>query len=189
MGVRKGLPPIQVSGMPAPFNKIQHPQKRAVLVAYAECGTITGAVAAVDCDRTMHYHWLKTDPDYAEAFEVAHQMAIAAHEDEASRRAMGWDETVSRADGTSYTVRKYSDTMLIVRLKALKPEVYRDALRRDERTDVSELLKAVLLELADRQQARDVTPEAEWSPVPPGPRQGQGTPSALPPPPDVDEDA
>jgi hypothetical protein len=171
-----------------PFDKVQHPQKRALLVAYAECGLIGAAASAAGCDRTSHYVWLKNDPDYAEAFKMAHELAILAHEDEASRRAMGWDETHYAADGTSYTIRKYSDTMLIVRLKALKPEVYRDALRRDERTDVSELLKAVLLELADRSQARDVTPEAEWAPVPPGPRQERGPRPSLPAPPDVDEE-
>ena len=38
----------------------------------------------------------------------------------------------------------------------------------DERCDVSELLKAVLLELAERARRAAVTPEAEWAPVPPG---------------------
>ena len=51
--------------------------------------------------------------------------------------------------------------------------------RRDERVDVSELLKAVLLELADRAQARDVTPAAAWAPVPPGERVPPWTPCGL----------
>lgn len=166
----------------SPFYKIQHPKQRALLAAYAECATINGAVAAAQCHRTLHYHWLRTDPDYVEAFAVAHEMAIAAHEDEASRRAMGWDETHYTKDGEAYTVRKYSDTMLIFRLKALRPDIYREVSRRDDRSDVSELLKAVLLELAERTQARDVTPEADWSPMPPGPR------TSLPAPPDTSED-
>lgn len=165
-----------------PFRKVAHPQKRALLTAYAECATITGAVASTDVSRRIHYHWLEVDKDYREAFAIAHEMAIAAHEDEASRRAMGWDETLYTNNGTPYTVRKYSDTMLIFRLKALLPERYRETNRRDDRSDVSELLKAVLLELADRSQARDVTPEAEWAPVPPGAR------PALPAPPDGDEE-
>jgi len=185
---RAATPVTTPAKTPAPFHKVQHPQKRALLVAYAECATITGAVVSAACDRTSHYHWLKTDPDYAEAFGIAHEMAIAAHEDEASRRAMGWDEEHYTAHGTPYTVRKYSDTMLIFRLKALLPEKYRENQRRDDRTDVSELLKAVLLELADRQQARDVTPEADWAPLPPGERAANGQRPALPPPPDVEEE-
>lgn len=195
-GKHPALPPL--APLPAPedaFHKVSHPLKRALLVTYSECGTLTGACAIISdtadaaiSTRRNHYHWLKNDPDYAAAFEVAHQLAIAAHEDEASRRAMGWEETHYTKDGDPYTIRKYSDTMLIVRLKALKPEVYRDALRREERTDVSELLKAVLLELADRQHARDVTPEADWSPVPPGPRQERDSRPTLPAPPDVEEE-
>jgi hypothetical protein len=170
-----------------PFRKVSHPQKRAMLEAYAECATIGGAAAASDCSRRIHYHWLNTDPDYAEAFKVAHEMAIAAHEDEASRRAMGWDETHYAADGTTYTIRKYSDTMLIFRLKALVPDRYREAARRDERSDVSELLKAVLLELVDRQHAREgATPVVDWAPVPPEVREPPRL--GLPAPPDVEED-
>ena len=172
----------------SPFDNIRHAKKRAFLAAYAECGTITGAVESACCDRTSHYHWLKTDPDYVEAFHLAHEMAIDAHEDEASRRALGWDETRYTDDGRSYVIRKYSDTMLIFRLKALRPEKYRETAKRDERQDISDLLKAVLLELADRSQARDVTPEADWAPLPPGERQANGARPPLPAPPDVEEE-
>lgn len=181
-------PVLAPANTPAPFDKILHPQKHALLLAYSECASITKSCAIAECDRTSHYVWMRLDSDYAEAFKVAHEMAIEAHEDEASRRALGWDETHYKADGTPYAVRKYSDTMLIFRLKALLPDKYREAAKRDDRTDVSELLKAVLLELADRQQARDVTPEADWSPVPPGVRESPGPRSALPAPPDVDEE-
>jgi hypothetical protein len=189
MAVKRGIsPPVKTPDSPrSPFHKIRHVQKRALLLGYAECGTINGAVAAAGCDRTSHYVWLNTDPDYAEAFKVAHEMAIWAHEDEASRRALGWNETQYKPDGTAYTVRKFSDTMLIFRLKALVPERYREAARRDERSDVSELLKAVLLELVDRQHARDgATPVVDWSPVPPEVREPPRL--GLPAPPDVEED-
>ena len=124
MAVRRGVSPraSKPDATPAdPFDKLDDPQKRALLLGYAECASITGAVAALHCARTMHYYWLKTDPAYVEAFQVAHKMAIAAHEDEASRRAMGWDETHYRPDGTPYTVRKYSDTMLIFASKPCCP--------------------------------------------------------------------
>ena len=61
--------------------------------------------------------------------------------------------------------------------------------RREDRTDVSELLKGVLLELADRHQTRDVTPEADWVPVPPGARPAGGQRPPLPAPPGLDDEA
>jgi hypothetical protein len=81
--------------------------------------------------------------------------------------------------------------LLIFLLKGALPDKYRDQQRREDRSEVSELLKAVLLELADRSQARDVTPtpEAAWAPLPPGRSQGQapGTRPALPAPPGLDD--
>lgn len=46
--------------------------------------------------------------------------------------------------------------------------------------EVSELLKAVLLEMHQRNELRSTTPEADWAPLPPGQ-------SRLPAPPDVQE--
>jgi hypothetical protein len=107
------------------FNNIQHPKKRAFLLAYGMTGLLSEATKAAGCERTIHYHWLK-DPEYAEAFQLAKEMAADTHEEEATRRALGWDETRYTDDGTPYTIRKYSDTLLIVRLKALKPQEYRE---------------------------------------------------------------
>jgi hypothetical protein len=146
---------------------------------------IAEATVAAQCSREIHYKWLRFDPDYADAFAEAQQMALSVLEEEATRRAPGWEETRYTNDGTPYTVRKYSDVMLIVRLKALAPEKYRDSARRDDRNDISELLKAVLLEMSERSQARDVTPEADWAPRPPLPRPAR---PPLPPPPDIDEE-
>ena len=125
-------------------------------------------------DRTTHYYWLKHDPAYAAAFAEAHQMAVTWLEDVAVQRATAAEHP--------------SDVLLIFLLKAAKPEKYRDSARRDERSEVSELLKAVLLELAERSQARDVTPEAEWAPVPPGERPGNGGRPWLPAPPGAEEE-
>ena len=173
-----------------PFNRIQHPKKRAFLAAYAACGQIGVAAQTAGIHRTSHFYW-QEDPDYVAAFAEAHQMAISLHEDEASRRALGWDETRYTDDGTSYTIHKYSDVMLIFRLKALAPEKYRDNAKPDDRTDISALLRTVLLELADRREARDVTHEADWAPLPPAQRNGKpsNAQTALPPPPDSNEDA
>ena len=109
----------------SPFKDLPHPKKRAFLMAYARCGILTKAAQVAGCDLTSHYHW-KKDPAYLAAYHLAREMAADLLEDEASRRALGWDEERYTADGVPYTVRTYSDTLLIVRLKALKPEKYRE---------------------------------------------------------------
>ena len=80
--------------------------------------------------------------------------------------------------------------LLIFLLKAARPDKYRDAAKRDDRSEVSELLKAVLLELTDRVQARNVTPapQAAWAPLPPGERRTEGLCPPLPAPPGLDDD-
>jgi hypothetical protein len=160
----------------------------AVLAAYIQSGQVQAACDQVEVHRTTHYHWLQTDPAYAEAFAAARHMAGEVLEAEATRRALGWDERHYRPDGTPYTVWRHSDTLLIFLLKGLFPDRYRDSARRDESRDISELLKAVLLEMHERSQARDVTPEADWAPVPPGERPTKGTRPPLPAPPGLDDE-
>ena len=59
--------------------------------------------------------------------------------------------------------------------------------RRDT-SEISDLLRAVLLEFEERRQPHDVTPEADWTPLPPAERP-HGHHQVLPAPPGVDDDA
>src|SRR5262245_15480452 len=166
------------------FEEIRNGKKRAFLAAYARVGTLTGAATQARCDISSHYVWKKTDPAYLTAFQRAQEMAADCLEDEASRRALGWDETRYSIDGTPYTVRKYSDTLLIFRLKALKPELYRDSYPREQGQDISDLLKAVLLELHRQQEQSQAIPAAYQAlevakpalPPPPLPEEDDGRP-------------
>src|SRR5262245_7892963 len=151
---------LSIDALSPPFDKIRHPVKRAFLTAYMECGMIYKAAKCANMPRTMHNYWMHTDPDYAEAFTLAHEVVIETHEDEASRRALGYDETAYTKQGDPYTIRKYSDTLLIFRLKALKPEMYRDSYPREHGQDISDLLKAVLLELHRQQEQSQAIPAA-----------------------------
>jgi hypothetical protein len=141
-----------------------------MLAAVAHCLSVTTACAQVGISRETHYQWVRKSPAYAAALAEAQQRGADWLEDMAIARATAGD--------------KPSDVLLIFLLKAAKPAKYRETLRRDERSDVSELLKAVLLELTERSQARDVTPEADWAPRPPDRRPAR---PPLPPPPDMDE--
>jgi hypothetical protein len=92
-----------------PFDKITHPKKRAVLLGISKHTNRTKACEDANCSRESHYHWLRTDPDYAEAYADAKRMGADGLEDKATQRAF---------DG--------SDVLLIVRLKAEMPEKYRE---------------------------------------------------------------
>jgi hypothetical protein len=156
------------------FPQIQHGKQRAMLATVAHCLSVTAACAQVGISRQTHYGWLRQDPAYAAAFADAHQLGIAWLEDVAIQRATAGDRP--------------SDVLLIFLLKAARPDKYRDLQRPGEQSEISELLKAVLLELAERPRGRDVTPEAAWAPLPPGERRTEGLCPPLPAPPGLDED-
>ena len=156
------------------FPDIPHAKQRALLAAVAHCLSVTKACAQVGLSRQTHYEWLHEDPTYAAAFARAKQLGADWLEDMAIKRATEGERP--------------SDVLLIFLLKGAMPDKYRDHQRRDDRNDISELLKAVLLELTERSQPRDVTPHADWAPVPPGERPTHGTRPPLPAPPGWDEE-
>ena len=107
------------------FQKITRPKKRAFLAAYAEVGNVSQAAKIAGIDRQTHYDWKRNDPDYAEAFQHAEEMAADRLEQEARRRAVeGVPEPVFYQGRQVGTVRKYSDSLLMFLLKGAKPEKY-----------------------------------------------------------------
>ena len=92
---------------------IQHTKKRGFLVAFAQRGIVSEAAEASKVHRTTHYEWLKTDPDYAEAFEVAKKQYIEKLEAELDKRALAGKQD------------PHSHILLMFRLKKLDPR-YRD---------------------------------------------------------------
>lgn len=107
------------------FNNVQHPKKRAFLIAFAGSGNISAAAKIARIDRTLVYIWKKKDPEFAAAFEVARQLAIDTLEDEAIRRAVeGVEKPVFYGGKKVATVKEYSDTLLIFLLKGNRPEKY-----------------------------------------------------------------
>jgi hypothetical protein len=169
------------------FPKVTHVKKSALLGAFLEIGALNKACAMVGLDHSHHYYWMRTDPDYADAFTEAKVMVATTLEEEAIRRAR---EGVTRAVYHQGEVvgeqQHYSDTLMIFLLKGMMPDKYGNAhVDRQDKQSISDLLKAVLLEMSARQQVKDVTPEADWAPLaaaePPPP------PRTLPAPPDPQE--
>lgn len=113
-----------------PFGEIRHAKRRAFLRAYSRTHSLVRASEAAKCDRDMHYHWLKTIPEYPEQFETAKAMAGDFLEAEAIRRATeGVEEAVWHQGVQVGTQRRYSDTLLIFTLKGANPQKYRENVR------------------------------------------------------------
>jgi hypothetical protein len=78
--------------------------------------------------RSRVYAWRKDDAAFAQAWDDALATYTERLEQEADRRAVeGTLKPVYYLGEKCGEIRQYSDTLLIFRLKALKPDVYRDA--------------------------------------------------------------
>jgi hypothetical protein len=112
---------------PSPFHHIRQLKRRAFLVAYSECGNVVRAAEAAGVHRSSHFHWVKSDEAYANAFREAESMAGSLLEAEARRRAAeGIDKPIYYRGQRIDTVREYSDTLLIFLLKGALPHKYRE---------------------------------------------------------------
>jgi hypothetical protein len=101
-------------------------KKERFLKAFARLGSVTGAAKAARCHRTLHYQWLREDPEYPRRYAEAREQAVDGLEDEAIRRARdGVEEPVYQGGKLVGTVRKYSDTLLMFLLNGLRPDRYR----------------------------------------------------------------
>lgn len=124
-----------MAGKPDPFGKIRHPKKRAFLAAMANTANVLRAAEIAGIDRDNHYLWLKKDPDYATAFEIARGRGADALEAEAVRRAHeGVTKPIfhgGKPIGIPAAVREYSDTLLIFLLKGRNPAVFSDRLKQE----------------------------------------------------------
>lgn len=106
------------------------------LQALQQCGSPTYACKATGIDRGLMYRERAANPAFAEAWDRAVEIGIAALEDEAIRRAFEGTEKPVTIAGNREVIREYSDTLLIFLLKANKPEKYRE--RYEVRTVASE---------------------------------------------------
>jgi len=89
----------------------------------------------------------KRDQDFADAWDEAVEIAADAVERELHRRSVeGYDEPVifkgelmETKEGEPLTVRRYSDRLMELRIKALKPEKYRERYSVDSTVDATVL--------------------------------------------------
>lgn len=105
--------------------------QKDALTAYEELGNITLACKRARVPRRTFYNWLiEGNPNNAafiEAFEASNRMAVGVLEAEAHRRAVtGLKKGIFYKGKKVATEHEYSDTLLIVLLKAHAPEKYKD---------------------------------------------------------------
>ena len=104
------------------------PEGDATFFAALENGhPVRAACDAAAYARSCVYEWRKADRDFAERWAKAVDIAGDLLEEEADRRGRdGYDEPVFFQGEQRGAKRKYSDALLLARLKALRPEQYRE---------------------------------------------------------------
>ena len=115
------------------------------LESFRVYANISAACRVAGVSRPTIYEWQEHDEQFAAEFKLAEVASTESLEREAYRRAVeGVDKPVFQGKELVGTIREYSDTLLIVLLKARRPDVYR------ERLDVTtrEVAQKVLAEQA-----------------------------------------
>ena len=121
-----GAPRRQMMGL---FAGVEKYRQRRWLASYITIGEVLETARVAGLSFSNHYHWLRNDPAYVKAFEVAKEIATDFGEDELHRRGVrGYPKPVIYKGKITDTYIDYSDTCLIASLKANRPQKYRDSL-------------------------------------------------------------
>ena len=123
--------------------KLTHKKRAIFLASLSECGNVTKAAEAVGVNRVYLYEVRAKDEAFAKSWEEAAKLGALRLEDEARRRAIdGWEEPVWHKGEMCGKIRKYSDTLLIVLLKAHHPDKYAER-NKTEHSGSIDIAKAI----------------------------------------------
>jgi hypothetical protein len=112
--------------------KVTSKKKALFLTVLAQGGNVSKACEAADIARRTVYEYRDRDPDFAAEWDEAQEQYVNKLEEEADRRAHdGVENPVYQGGELVGFKREYSDTLLIFRLKALKPDKYRENVRQE----------------------------------------------------------
>lgn len=103
-------------------------KKREEFLDYLRGGwSITASAGRIGVSRQAVYALRQSDPDFARQWEDAYESGTDIFEDEVKRRAVeGTEKPVFYQGEVVGHIKEYSDTLLIVALKARRPEKYRE---------------------------------------------------------------
>ena len=119
-------------------------RKAQFLDLFPRYGTIGDTLRRIGLkSRNSFYEWLKADIQFAAEFEEVKTDYVERLEKEADRRAVDGvnkpvfykGKLIVDEHGVPITIKEYSDTLLIFRLKALAPDKYRE--RYENRIDLA----------------------------------------------------
>lgn len=91
---------------------------------------VSRSASVIGINRRTAYDWRRQHPGFAVAWDEAIEHAVDELETEARRRAFtGVDEPVFYKGEECGVIRKYSDKLLELLLKAHRPDKYRESLK------------------------------------------------------------
>lgn len=100
-------------------------QARIFLERLARSSSVSGAIKAANTTSAVVYHRRQTDKNFAAAWADALERGFDRLEDVATARAVdGWDEGVWHKGDLVGWNRKYSDTLLMFKMKGARPAKY-----------------------------------------------------------------
>lgn len=149
--------------------------QRRVIEEFRDRGHLQHSLQAAGITERTHRRWLKKYQGYANRFQRAKELFVERMEAEADKRAMeGWDEPVYQGGELVGYKRKYSDILLITRLKALAPDKYRE---RDQQVPAPVINVAIVNnnDLIDFVDERVATLNGEVKQVNGAPQQSNGS--------------
>jgi len=116
-----------IPALPAHENAGKSDWTSVFLAELAATGNVSAAARAAGVNRDTPYGRRQTDPAFAAAWDSSLEEACDLLELEARRRAFaGVVEPVFYKGAECGRINKYSDTLMIVLLKAHRPEKYRE---------------------------------------------------------------
>lgn len=102
-------------------------KQESFIEAFCALANVTKAAAKARVGRRTVYDWLANDPEFKKAYTAAEPVALGVLEDEATRRAVeGVNKPIYYKGDQVGTMKEYSDTLMIVLLKARAPEKYKE---------------------------------------------------------------
>lgn len=106
-------------------------KKREEFLDYLRGGwSITASAGRISVSRQAVYALRQSDRDFARQWEDAYESGTDIFEDEVKRRAVeGTEKPVFYQGEIVGHIKEYSDTLLIVALKARRPELYREQVK------------------------------------------------------------
>jgi hypothetical protein len=106
-------------------SKTTHEKRFEFLCLYSETGNVTESAKKAGLNRQHLYEFRDSNPEFSKAWEECRKLAGEALRDEAFRRAKeGVEEPVFFKGRKVGTVRKYSDQLLALLLKASFPDEF-----------------------------------------------------------------